>query len=186
MRTLRQLILLFLLALLSACATTYPAQDPVGQTLPRVQGQTLEGRRITLPDDLRGRPTLLLILYDKKAQDDINYWAPVVVANMPRAHVFEVAAFTRFHHRLARRRLIRQARGRVPDILKGKLITLWMHSRPLARFTGSADITDTACARVLLLDEQGQVVHFCDTGFNHQSMRDLLDAYRQRWGPGQD
>jgi len=182
-RTLRPLIPLFLLALLSACSSTYPAQDPVGQTLPRVQGQTLDGRRITLPDDLRGRPTLLLILYDKKAQDDINYWAPVVVANMPRAHVFEVAAFTKFHHRLARHRLIAQAEDRVPDILKGKLITLWMHSRPLARFTGMADDPH---ARVLLLDEQGQVVHFCDTGFNHQTMRDLLDAYRQRWGPGQD
>ncbi|MFI4859079.1 MAG: hypothetical protein ACIAXF_00215 [Phycisphaerales bacterium JB063] len=164
------------------CTTVFETQDPTHQTLPRVVGESLAGASLTLPDDLRGRPTVLLVIYETEAQDDVNYWAMVAMANLPEAQLYEVAAFTKLKHLLTRRHIIRRAAHRVPEALHDRLIGVWWHGRTLARFTGNPR---DGHARVLLLDEQGRVVFFTDAGFNSQTLRaflEAIDAYRQRGG----
>ena len=175
--TLRYAYALLLLLLLSGCGT-YPARDPVGQTLPRVAGVLLSGEDIMLPDALLGRATVLIVLYQASAQDDANYWALITIANMPEAQLFEVAAFTQFKHRIIRRRLTDRAQERLPESFHDKIIALWSQGNTLARFTGNPRDSHP---RILLLDEQGTVLYFNDTGFDSQAMRDFLEAYGEHF-----
>lgn len=161
--------------MLVGCASVYPARSPVGDALPRVTGETIAGKTIVLPDDLRGRPTILLLAYQSKAQDEVNYWAMVAMANMPEANLYEVAVFTQFKYFLARGRIIRQAASRIPEPLHDHLIGVWWGGRTLARFTGNPRDNH---ARLLLLDDQGEVIYFNDQGFSSQTMRAFLDAVR--------
>ncbi|XAM01171.1 hypothetical protein OT109_07240 [Phycisphaeraceae bacterium D3-23] len=162
-------------ALCVGCTSVFPARNPTGEALPRVTGETLTGGHLTLPDDLLGRPTVLLVIYQSLAQDEVNYWAMVATANMPDAQLFEVAAFTQFKYFLTKRRIIRQATDRIPEALHDRLVGIWWDGSTLARFTGNPR---DGHARLLLLDEHGQVLYFTDQGFNSQTMRDFLDAVR--------
>lgn len=166
-------ILVVLLLGFPACTTQYPARDPVGETLPRVVGETLAGERIVLPDDLAGSPAVLVVVYESAAQDEAKFWAPVAVANLPDGRHYQVAAFTKLEHLLGRRRLTARAHGSVPESLHEKMVALWWDGRAFARFTGSPR---DGRARVLILDAAGTVVYFSDQGFNAQTLRAFVDA----------
>jgi hypothetical protein len=58
---------------ISGCAGyNYPSQVALNQQLITAGGETLEGTRVTIPDDLLGEPTLLIFGYAHKSQFDID------------------------------------------------------------------------------------------------------------------
>ena len=47
---------------------------------PALEGITLEDKEVKLPDDVKGKYTLLGLAYSKKAEDHLNTWAETVYA----------------------------------------------------------------------------------------------------------
>ena len=81
---------LVLLLFVSGCAAGVPNRDPVGEVLPSVEGDSLEGGSVRLPEDLVGEPSILLVGYVQKAQFDADRWLYGLLQASPPARILEV------------------------------------------------------------------------------------------------
>jgi hypothetical protein len=46
----------------------------VGKTFPDMQAETVEDKKVNLPQDVKGKYTLLGLAYSKKSEDELNTW----------------------------------------------------------------------------------------------------------------
>ena len=46
----------------------------VGKPFPNMDAETAEDKKVTLPNDVKGKYTLLGLAYSKKAEDELNTW----------------------------------------------------------------------------------------------------------------
>jgi hypothetical protein len=61
--------------LLLILVATLPLQAQViGKQFPAMEAETVEDKKIVLPDDTKGKYTLLGLAYSKKSEDELNTW----------------------------------------------------------------------------------------------------------------
>ena len=65
----KKLLLLFFMGI---CIST--EAQVLNTIYPNLEGETLEGEKIILPNDTKGKYTLLGMAYSKKSEDDLNTW----------------------------------------------------------------------------------------------------------------
>lgn len=46
----------------------------VGKAFPNLEGETVEDKKVVLPDAVKGKYTLLGLAYSKKSEDELNSW----------------------------------------------------------------------------------------------------------------
>ena len=46
----------------------------IGKTFPDMTGETVEDKKVNLPQDIKGKFTLLGLAYSKKSEDELNTW----------------------------------------------------------------------------------------------------------------
>jgi hypothetical protein len=46
----------------------------IGKTFPALTAETVEDKKVTLPDDTKGKYTLVGMAYSKKSEDELNSW----------------------------------------------------------------------------------------------------------------
>ena len=63
---------LFVLAALLVAGFQLMAQ--VGTNFPELEGETVENRKVTLPDDTNGKYTLVGMAFSKKSDDELQSW----------------------------------------------------------------------------------------------------------------
>lgn len=152
-----------LLALLQACSDTLPNRDPTGEAFPRVAGESLEQQRIELPNGLEGRPAILLIGYQRKAQFDIDRWLMGLIQAGVDAPILELPTIPALVPTLASDWIDDGMRGGIPKEDWAVVVTLYGRAaQPVAELTGT---TDGQRARVIVLDADGRIVWFDDTGY---------------------
>ncbi|HEX6225682.1 MAG TPA: hypothetical protein VFZ52_14795, partial [Chryseolinea sp.] len=61
------LIVLTLLSLTAMCQVT-------GKIFPAMEVETVEDKKVNLPQDAKGKYTLLGLAYSKKSEDELNSW----------------------------------------------------------------------------------------------------------------
>ena len=64
---------IFCLFILSAWASSIHAQV-IGKMFPAMEAETVEDKKVKLPDDAKGKYTLLGLAYSKKSEDELNSW----------------------------------------------------------------------------------------------------------------
>ena len=64
---------LFLFFLLLLFASSVRAQV-TGKMFPNMEAETVEDKKIVLPDNVKGKYTLLGLAYSKKSEDELNSW----------------------------------------------------------------------------------------------------------------
>ncbi len=152
-----------LLALLTACSSVPPNRNPVGEWFPTVRGESLDGDEYTLPDDLRGDMTLLLIGYVQKAQFDADRWMLGLLQAEVPVRVREVPAIDSRIASLFANSIDGGMRSGIPSEDWGSVITVYGDAGKIARFTGREKPRNM---RVVLLDAEGRVVWFHDRGYS--------------------
>jgi len=55
-------------------AITFPSFAQVGDIFPTLSAETVDDTKVTLPNDARGKFTLVGLAYSKKSEDDLNTW----------------------------------------------------------------------------------------------------------------
>jgi hypothetical protein len=66
-----------LIALLSINLAT---AQVIGKMFPVMEAETVEDNKVTLPDDVKGKYTLLGLAYSKKSEDELNTWFEPVIS----------------------------------------------------------------------------------------------------------
>lgn len=64
---------IFCLVMFAACLTDSEGQV-IGKTFPDMEAETVEDKKVRLPQDVKGKYTLLGLAYSKKSEDDLNSW----------------------------------------------------------------------------------------------------------------
>ena len=145
----------------------------VGSRFPTVSGRALSGDLVRLPDDLAGRPALLLCAYRRCAQEDIDRWAASVAGALPGLAVYELPIIPSRLWRPFQGWIDGGMRGGVPPDLWSRTVTLYEEGAVARAFIGDS----RGCrAQVLLLDAAGVVAFHDARGFSTEGVEGLAAA----------
>lgn len=65
---------IFLSLVLSLCFVMGTKGQVVGKMFPAMEAETIEDKKVLLPDNVKGKYTLLGLAYSKKSEDELNSW----------------------------------------------------------------------------------------------------------------
>lgn len=169
----KALRLLLSMALLGACAPSVPRQQPLGMRFPVVRGESLDGIAVTLPEDLAGTPTLLLVGYLQESQFDIDRWLLGLHDTGLEVRVYELPTIPGLVPGLFAARIDAGMRSGIPSGDWAAVITVYDDADAVVRFLGNESPLP---ARVVLLDAEGHVVFFHDEGYAIGALQALRTA----------
>ena len=162
---------------IQACGATHANRQPVGETMPTVSGNDLEGKRRTFPDEIDNGPAILLVGYKQNAQFDIDRWMLGLDQLGVNAPVYELPTIVGMWPGMFASRIDDGMRRGIPDGLWSAVVTLYDDdAERLAKFLGNERPNN---ARVLLVRPDGGIAFFHDGGYSVPHLRALatkLDA----------
>ena len=166
--------LIFISAWLTACANyDYTSNVALNKPMIQAKGETLEGNVVTIPDNFFGKPTLLLLGYKQDAQFDIDRWLIGLDMTKTNIPVYEIPTIQGMAPRMFSTLINNGMRRGIPKELWKGVITVYTDGDKIQRYTGNKNPNN---ARVILLDEHGNVSYFYDRGFSV----DALNTIRQQ------
>lgn len=167
----RPIITILIALTLTACASKIPNRNPVGETFPTVQGASLEEEPIALPEDLKGKPAVLIVAYEQDAQFDVDRWLlGLMQLETPIEQLYEVPTVKGLVPGLIAGRIDEGMRSGIPEEDWASVVTVYDDAEKIVAFTGNENDLN---ARVALLDASGEVVWFHDRGFSPRVAKEL-------------
>lgn len=160
------------------CSSTTPNRNPEGEDFPIVIGTPLAGEQSTvrIPTDLQtdGKPILLLVGYVMETQFDLDRWLIGLVQTGAPIRFYEVPTVQGMIPGLFAGRIDAGMRSGIPDEDESSVITVYTEDADrIVSFTGNENPRN---ARVLLLDGDGRVIWFHDSGFSASVLSALLET----------
>lgn len=170
-------MILIFLALVPSCASSIPNRHPVGEAFPNVVGESLEGGEHRIPEEFAGKKVLLLVGYVQQTQFDIDRWLlGLMQAEVPVA-VREIPTIDGFVPGLFAGAIDGGMRRGIPEEDWGAVITVYGDAGEIVALTGNENPNN---ARVLLLDESGEVIWYHDRGYSPRLVLEIAELV----GPG--
>lgn len=166
----RLIFLLFFISLVSACSTNYPNQDITGQSFPAISGQTLEKNTVNIPEDFNEDFTLLLIGYVQNAQFDIDRWLIGLDMTNTNVAAYELPTIQGMFPKMFSTVINNGMRAGIPKPLWKGVITIYKDGDTVQALTGNERPNS---ARVVLLNNNGDIVYFYDGGFSVDALNNL-------------
>lgn len=158
---------------LSGCISHHYAQTlAVGDKMINVKGESLDGKEYSIPKDFKGEKTLLLFGYVHKSQFDIDRW--LIGLNMTKTDikVYEIPTLKGFIPGLFSTKFDNAMREGIPMEIWNEVVTVYEDGDAIQRFTGNRQPKN---ARVMLLDENGIIIHFYDRGFSVDALNKVRE-----------
>jgi hypothetical protein len=165
----------FRLAILFLAAFAVSAQS---ESLPRLEGKTLSGKQIVLPDDARGKIALLVIGFTKNSSPATRAWGQRFkkdFGNDQRYSVYPIAVLEDVPG-FIRGMVTSGIRRGVPPGEQDRFVTLFQGQADLRRFVAYAGPDE---AYLLLLDAKGEIQWRGHGLFGEQDYAALHDAAKQ-------
>lgn len=164
---------------LVGCQSTFTRRSPVGERLASVDGQSLAGKQVRLPQDVVGEPTLLLVGYVQRAQFDIDRWLLGLTDGRVEVRVYEVPTIAGWLPGLFSSAIDNGMRRGIPEEDWAAVVTVYDGADRVVAQTGNENPSN---GRILLLDRGGRIVWFWDRGYSVsalQSLREKLASLRR-------
>jgi len=152
------------------CSTTYINRNPVGEIFPTVNGESLEKIDIEMPQYFNGSKVILLLGYKQDSQFDIDRWLIGLDQTETKAKIYELPTIQGLFPRMFSTFIDNGMRKGIPKELWGGVITIYSDGSVIQEFTGNENGNN---ARVLVIDENGKVIYFCDEGFAVSALNQL-------------
>ncbi len=166
----RILLVISLLLLLTACSTTYPNKQVVGKSFPSITGKSLEKEELSMPAMFTEELTLLLVGYKQDAQFDIDRWLIGLDMTETVLPVYELPAIQGMFPRMFSTLINNGMRSGIPKPLWKGVITIYEDGDKVQKFTGNVNPNN---ARVILLNQAGEIIYFYDQGFSVAALKEL-------------
>ncbi|MGJ8692643.1 MAG: hypothetical protein ACSHW0_09185 [Thalassotalea sp.] len=166
----RNLLCLLIIVFLSACSTTYSNQAIIGLNFPAVSGQSLAKKVVNIPEDFRGRKTLLLLGYKQNSQFDIDRWLIGLDMTQTQVDVYELPTIQGMLPRMFKTTIDNGMRAGIPKELWRGVVTIYQDGDLIQAFTGNEQPNN---ARVILLNEQGSIIYAYHRGFSVGALNQL-------------
>mgnify|MGYP000044153456 CR=1 FL=1 len=165
-----RLFLLMITLVLSGCSTTYTNKNVQGMVVPTMTGETLTQKTVTLPSVFDSPLSLLLVGYKQDSQFDIDRWLIALDMTETNITAYEIPAIQGMFPRMFSTLINNGMRAGIPKELWGGVITLYADGDQLQQFTGNEQPNN---ARVLLINNQGEILYFYDRGFAVNALNEV-------------
>lgn len=152
------------------CSTNYSNQSLTGQAFPSVSGETLEQKTVNIPEDFKGKTTLLLIGYKQDSQFDIDRWLIGLDMTNTKVDVYEIPTIQGLFPRMFSTMINNGMRAGIPKSLWKGVITVYQDGEKVQAYTGNENPNN---ARVVLLNEKGIVLYMYDDGFSVEALNQV-------------
>ena len=129
----------------------------LGAALPHTEAETLNGKKIVLPDALDGRPTIVVVGFTKRSQSQTTAWSTLLAKDYgteQRLQRYSIAVLDDVPG-LIRGIVISGIRRRVPNEQQDTFVVLTHDAKPWRDLAG---ITNADDAYVILFDNTAHVV----------------------------
>ncbi len=153
---------------------------PAAPTLPQVHAQLLTGEAVTLPADLHGRPTVLVLGFSQGSREQVAAWGRRLAPDYRDAQdvaYYEMAELESVP-RLLRGYVLKKIRETVPARAQPHFLTFTEHE---AEWKAAAGFDARDDAYVLLLDPAGQVryrTHGATSDAAYAELKQRLESLR--------
>ena len=158
---------------LSSCSSPIPRRDPTGAMFPSVEGESLEGERVRIPEDFAGAPVLLLVGYEQDTQFDLDRWLLGLFEAEVAVEVREVPTIGGLVPRIIGDWIDSGMRRGIPSEDWGSVVTVYRDADAICELTGTEDPLP---GRILLLDASGRVIFFHDRGYSVGTLAKLREV----------
>ena len=170
-----RIIFVFLFCI--SCTSTVQNKQVIGEVFPSVQGTTLDGKKLTIPNDITGTKTLLLIGYEQDTQFDIDRWLIGLDQKGYILNVFEVPTIQGWIPSLIQSKINNGMRSGIPKDLWKVVLTVYKDADQIVSFLGN---TNPKNARAIVLSEQGKVLYQYDQGFSVSALNGLGKFFKSK------
>ncbi len=157
---------------------------PNAPTLPAVHAQLLSGTAVNLPEDLHGRPTVIVIGFSQGSREEVAAWGRRLAPDYRDAQdvgYFEVAELEAVP-RLLRGYVLKKIRETVPERAQPHFLTVTEHEAEWKSATSFADSSKDD-AYVVIVDPEGQVrytTHGAVSDAGYGELKRQLEPLRAR------
>ena len=172
----RLLFICFFLFFIVGCSTNYANQSITGQPFPSISGESLEKEVVNIPEDFKGKTTLLLIGYKQNSQFDIDRWLIGLDMTNTQVDAYEIPTIQGLFPRMFSTMIDNGMRAGIPKPLWKGVVTVYQDGEKVQAFTGNENPNN---ARVVLLDEQGIIVYMSDDGFSVSSLNKIRNLLKK-------
>jgi hypothetical protein len=166
----RFIVTCFFIFLTAGCSTQYANQTSTGQAFPSIIGENLERKIVNIPEDFKGKTTLLLIGYKQDAQFDIDRWLIGLDMTNTEVDVYEIPTIQGMFPRMFSTMINNGMRAGIPKSLWKGVITVYQDGEKVQAYTGNENPNS---ARVVLLNEKGILLYMYDDGFSVEALNQV-------------
>lgn len=164
-------LLIFLLVLLSACSRTVILdKSQPNQSFPSVIGNSLDEKRVRIPEDFKGNNTVLLIGYKQRAQFDIDRWILGILQADVDVKIVEIPTITGMMPQVVQEFIDNGMRSGIPESDWGSVITVYEDADIIVNTIGNER---PQSAHVVLLDKDGRIIWKSNIGYSASQVLEL-------------
>jgi len=162
---------LLLIGCTLGCSSKVATPNNVKNSMfPTVQGQSLSGETVSIPEKFKGKSTLLLVGYVQRAQFDIDRWILGVLQAEVQVQIVEVPTIAGMLPQMVQSFIDNGMRSGIPEADWGSVVTVYGDADKIIAALGN-DRPQSAYA--VLLDKEGRIVWTSNIGYSASQILEL-------------
>ena len=163
--------LALLMILLVGCSKKVATPTNLQNSLfPQVKGESLTKKSVTLPDDYRGKNTLILIGYQQKTQFDIDRWILGALQADVKVEIVEVPTIAGMMPQMVQGFINNGMRSGIPQNDWGAVVTVYEDAPKIIAALGNER---PQSAYAVLLNREGRIVWSSNQGYSAAQILEL-------------
>ena len=161
---------------LVACGKTVVAPtSSITEKFPSVVGDSLAGGEVRIPEDFSGKPVLLLVGYEQKAQFDIDRWILGVLQTETPVKIVEVPTIAGMMPQMVQSFISNGMRRGIPKEDWSTVVTVFEDADKIIQAIGNEKPNS---AHVVLLDQSGKIAWLYSDGYSASNVLKLRDQVK--------
>jgi hypothetical protein len=149
--------------------------------MPRIEGQSLAGRKLVLPDAAAGQVAVLIFGFTRASKSPTSGWAKKLRTDFPSQSALDLFQIPVLEDvpRLIRGMVISGIRKGVPENQRDHFLIVIQSEAELKKFVGYKEADD---AYLVVLDPSGRVVkqlHGRPEGDSYAGVKELIESLRK-------
>jgi ATP10 protein len=166
-------LLLFtaILFTVSACSRSVSTPPNIrNSAFPSVKGTSLNKQSVSIPEDYRGKTTLILVGYTQRAQFDIDRWILGALQADVKATIVEVPTIAGMMPQMVQGFIDGGMRSGIPKSDWGSVVTVYEDAPKIIEALGNER---TQSAYAVLLNGEGKIVWSSNIGYSATQILEL-------------
>lgn len=142
-----------------------------GKKFPKIEGESLSGEEVVLPDDAEGEVILVAVAFNRKAQSNLDSWVNHFEEMCDGKEAYELPVIEGSLWRLFSGFIDTGMKSGIPQEKHGRVVTLYGDA---SEFKEELEIEGKNLGYVFLLDEEGRIIFKGEDQPDEEAKEELL------------